>query len=114
MPAAGLDRRSSSTMGFRLPIEEAELATLCSPYGVRRLSLFGSRARGTERPSSDVDLLVEFAPGAKPTLLDLASFEAELSARMGGVKVDARTAPELSRYFREAVLRGAQTQYVAV
>lgn len=102
-----------TTMRFRLPIEQAELAALCGRYGVRRLSLFGSRARGSARADSDVDLLVEFEPGAKPTLLDLASFEAELSARMGGLKVDARTAPELSRHFRDAVLREAQTQYVA-
>jgi uncharacterized protein len=102
-----------TAMGFRLPIEEAELAALCGRYSVRRLSHFGSRARGGARPDSDVDLLVEFEPGARPTLLDLASFEAALSARMGGLKVDARTAPELSRHFRDVVVREAQTQYVA-
>ena len=34
-------------------------------YGVRRLSLFGSFARDAQRADSDVDLLVEFAPGRK-------------------------------------------------
>ena len=34
-------------------------------FGVRRLALFGSVARGEARPDSDVDLLVEFAPGQK-------------------------------------------------
>jgi hypothetical protein len=29
-------------------------------YGVRNLSVFGSVARGEERPGSDVDVLVEF------------------------------------------------------
>jgi len=33
--------------------------------GVRRLALFGSAARGQARSDSDVDLLVEFAPGQK-------------------------------------------------
>src|SRR2546426_1496626 len=33
--------------------------------GVRRLALFGSVARGEARPGSDVDFLVEFAPGQK-------------------------------------------------
>lgn len=33
--------------------------------GVRRLALFGSVVRGEARPDSDVDLLVEFAPGQK-------------------------------------------------
>jgi len=34
-------------------------------FGVLRLALFGSVARGEARPDSDVDLLVEFAPGQK-------------------------------------------------
>jgi predicted nucleotidyltransferase len=34
-------------------------------YGVQRLALFGSVARGQARLDSDVDLLVEFMPGAK-------------------------------------------------
>jgi uncharacterized protein len=33
--------------------------------GVRRLALFGSVLRNEARPDSDVDLLVEFAPGQK-------------------------------------------------
>lgn len=33
--------------------------------GVRRLGLFGSFAHGNPGPQSDVDLLVEFEPGAK-------------------------------------------------
>ena len=34
-------------------------------FGVRRLGLFGSFARQGQGPGSDVDLLVEFEPGAK-------------------------------------------------
>ncbi|MCB1154152.1 nucleotidyltransferase domain-containing protein, partial [bacterium] len=33
---------------------------LTKKYGVRRLAVFGSVARGEERPDSDVDMLVEF------------------------------------------------------
>lgn len=33
---------------------------LAERFGVRRLALFGSMARGTARPDSDVDVLVEF------------------------------------------------------
>jgi predicted nucleotidyltransferase len=36
------------------------LPVLRSRYGVRNLSVFGSVARGEERPDSDVDILVEF------------------------------------------------------
>jgi uncharacterized protein len=51
------------------------LAALCRRRRIRRLSLFGSVLHGTARPDSDVDLLVEFALGAKPSLLDLADIE---------------------------------------
>ena len=34
--------------------------TACREFGVRRLDVFGSLARGEGTPSSDVDLLVEF------------------------------------------------------
>ena len=33
--------------------------------GVRRMGLFGSFVRGEQGPASDIDLLVEFAPGKK-------------------------------------------------
>jgi predicted nucleotidyltransferase len=33
---------------------------LAERFGVTRLALFGSAARGTARPDSDVDLLVDF------------------------------------------------------
>ena len=34
-------------------------------FGVRRICLFGSYARGEQRPDSDVDILVEFEDGMK-------------------------------------------------
>jgi hypothetical protein len=49
----------------------------------------------------------------KPTYLDLAEIEIELSELLGGRKVDLRTPAELSRYFRDQVLSEAQVQYVA-
>ena len=62
---------------------------------------------------SDVDLLVEFEPGARITLLDMAQIEIELSTLLGGRKVDLRTAGDLSRFFRDEVVRTAEPQYVA-
>ena len=50
----------------------------CAPFvpaferdGVVHMALFGSRARGDNRPDSDVDLLVDVMPGRKFSLLDL-------------------------------------------
>jgi len=43
-----------------------ELADLCRRFGVRRLDLFGSAARGDFDPErSDLDFLVEFEPDAR-------------------------------------------------
>jgi predicted nucleotidyltransferase len=94
-----------------LAIPEEQLARFCRRQHIRRLSLFGSTLAGTARPDSDVDLLVEFEPGHEPGLLGLASMEAELGALLGGKKVDLRTPLDLSRHFRDQVLRSAEVQY---
>jgi hypothetical protein len=100
-------------MGARLPIDPSALAELCSRRRIRKLSLFGSHLKGTARPDSDIDLLVEFEPGAPVSLLDMVRIEIELSELLGGQKVDLRTAEDLSRYFRDEVVRTAEPQYVA-
>jgi predicted nucleotidyltransferase len=91
--------------------DRASLTALCRRHGIRRLSLFGSVLHGSDRPDSDVDLLVEFDRGAKPSLLTLADIEQELSGLLGGRRVDVRTAEDLSRYFRDDVVREAEAQY---
>ena len=96
-----------------LDVSEEELAPICRRHRIRKLSLFGSRLKGTARPDSDVDLLVEFEPDATTTLFDMARIEIELSALMDGRRVDLRTAGDLSRHFRDEVVRTAEPQYVA-
>lgn len=100
-------------MGARLSIDPEALAALCRRHRIRKLSLFGSQLKGTANPDSDVDLLVEFEPGSRTTLLDMAQIEIDLSPLLGGRKVDLRTAEDLSRYFRDEVVRAAEPQYVA-
>ncbi len=97
----------------RIPVDQKALAELCRRHQIRRLSLFGSVLKGEDRPDSDVDLLVEFEPGAAPGLLGLAAIEAELTALLGGRQVDLRTAQDLSRHFRAEVVRSAEVQYAA-
>jgi predicted nucleotidyltransferase len=96
-----------------LNIDESTLARLCREHRIGRLALFGSQLKGTAGQESDVDLLVEFSPDARPTLLDMAQIEIELSQAMGGRKVDLRTPQDLSPYFRDEVVRTAEVQYVA-
>jgi uncharacterized protein len=93
--------------------DKPALAELCKRHHIRRLALFGSRLTGVDRPDSDVDLLVEFEPGHAPGLLALAGIEDELSSLIGGRPVDLRTAQDLSRHFRDEVVRTAQVQYAA-
>ena len=96
-----------------LNLDEATVARFCEAHHIRKLALFGSQLKGTARPDSDIDLLVEFVPDARPTLFDLAQIEIELSQALGGRKVDVRTPQDLSRFFRDEVVRTAQVQYVA-
>jgi uncharacterized protein len=89
------------------------LVSICERHRIRRLSVFGSTLRGTTRPDSDLDLLVEFEPHAKPGLIGMARIEIELSSLLNGRKVDLRTAEDLSRHFRDEVLQTAAIQYAA-
>lgn len=86
-------------------------AAICRRHHIRRLALFCSTLRGTNRPDSDIDLLVEFEPGCKPGLPGLAGIESELSVLAAGRRIDLRTAQDLSRYFRDEVVRTAEIQY---
>jgi hypothetical protein len=95
----------------QLVISDEQLAQFCRKQHIRRLSLFGSTLAGTARPDSDIDLLVEFEPGCEPGLLGLATMEAELAEMMGGKRVDLRTPQDLSRYFRDQVMRTAEVRY---
>ena len=96
-----------------LGLDDAALAEFCRRRGIRRLSLFGSRLSGRHAATSDVDLLVEFDTDLTPTLLDMADMEQELSVMLGGMPVDLRTPSDLSRYFRDEVLKQAAVQYDA-
>jgi len=87
------------------------LAALCQRYRIKSLALFGSTRNGSARPTSDVDLLVKFEPDATPSLLTMAEIELALSPLVAGRKVDLRTAEDLSRYFRDEVLRSAEPQF---
>lgn len=93
--------------------DKEALDRLCRQHRIRRLALFGSVLKGTDGPDSDVDLLVEFEAGAVPGFLRLARIQGELSSLLGGRPVDLRTPQDLSRYFRDEVLREAEVQFAA-
>ena len=51
----------------RIAAKQAEIDALCGRFGIRRLEVFGSAARGHDfdPEQSDIDLLVTFAPGMR-------------------------------------------------
>jgi uncharacterized protein len=96
-----------------LALPQAEIEEFCLRNHIRKLSLFGSVLTPRFRPESDIDVLVEFEPGSKITLFDVAGMELELTEKLGR-KVDLRTAGDLSRYFRDQVVSTAAIQYERV
>lgn len=94
-----------------IEIAEQAIAEFCRRHRIRRLCLFGSVLRDDFRSDSDVDVLVEFEPGATPGF-GFFGVQEELS-RMLGRKVDLNTPAFLSKYFRDEVLREAEVLYDA-
>ena len=94
--------------GIAVPRET--VAEFCRRHGIGRLSFFGSVLRQDFRPDSDLDVLIEFLPGRGAGYLQMAAMEQELSGLLGR-KVDLRTPAELSRHFREEVVRGSDVHY---
>ncbi len=99
-------------MGAKISVDREKIADFCRRHRIQRLALFGSVLRDDFRPDSDVDVLVEFEPGATAGFLRLAAMEFELTEIIGR-RADLRTPAELSRYFRDEVLKEAEVQYVA-
>ncbi len=94
-----------STIIAKLREHESELKAA----GIEHLFLHGSYARGTAvRDASDVDVIAEFSPGRRLSLLDMVALENRL-AEVLGVRVDlsARKGlkePVAAKASREAVL----------
>jgi predicted nucleotidyltransferase len=100
-------------MSARIDVPKDRIAEFCRLNHIRRLAFFGSVLRDDFGPDSDVDVLVEFEPGARVGLFELYDMEQELSRILGGRKVDVNTAKSLSKYFRDEVLQEAEVQYAA-
>jgi predicted nucleotidyltransferase len=66
--------------------------------------VFGSVLHGDDTDDSDLDLLVDPAPGL--SLMDLAAIEVEAQTLLG-VRVDVRTLGDLPPSFRDRVAREA-------
>jgi len=97
---------------LHIQVDADAIAEFCKRNRIRKLAFFGSVLRDDFGPDSDVDVLVEFEPDADVSLLDMVRMEEELTEIIGR-KVDLRTPADLSRYFRDKVVRSAVVQYAA-
>ena len=61
--------------------KNVKISDLAHSWGIRRLAVFGSFAKGTARKESDIDLLVEFQEKRKPSLIGHITLEKILSER---------------------------------
>ena len=94
----------------QIEIPKEKLAELCRRNHILRLSLFGSVLHDLFGPNSDVDVLVEFDPDHIPGFA-LIRIQDELSALLGGRKVDLVTPKFLNRRIRKRVESEARVQY---
>ncbi|VTR77573.1 nucleotidyltransferase family protein [Cellulomonas hominis] len=78
VPSAGAD---SSTLARVLGEHRDAIVAAAERYGLSNVRVFGSVARGEDRPDSDVDLLVDLAPGV--SLFDLGRAEVDLVEILG-------------------------------
>ena len=97
----------------QIVIPKDSISQFCTQNHIKRLALFGSVLRDDFRSDSDIDVIVECIPGKRVGMLAMARIERELSQIFGGRKVDLRTLAELSRYFRDDVMKRAEVCYDA-
>ncbi|MFO8013879.1 MAG: nucleotidyltransferase family protein [Phycisphaerae bacterium] len=96
-----------------LNVDRDRLADLCERFGVARLEVFGSVARGDAEAGSDLDILVTFEPGATPGLA-FVELQRELEALFDRpVDLLTRSAVERSpnKYFRRFALQRTEPLY---
>ncbi len=97
-------------MSLKIDLSEDKIKDFCQHNRIHRLSLFGSVLREDFGPESDIDVLVEFNPGANVGLITLAGMEIELGQILG-YKVEIHTVKGLNPHFRDEVLDQAEVQY---
>ena len=83
----------------------SDIFRIASKHGARNLRLFGSAARGDDRPDSDIDLLVEMEPGR--SLLDLVGLGQDLEDLLHR-KVDVLTDTSVHPDLRDRILAEAR------
>jgi len=103
MPGQIAAQRRKSLIIRRL---EKAAPAIHKKFGVRRLGIFGSFARGEQTQKSDVDVLVDFLPGRETyhNFMNLADFLEELCGRNVDILSEKWTSPLLKPYIDQDVI----------
>jgi predicted nucleotidyltransferase len=88
------------------------IEAFCRKHHIRRLSLFGSAARGNFGPESDIDVLVEFQADARVGFLQLSRMQRELT-EIFHRPVDLVPRAGLKPAIREQILKEEVILYAA-
>jgi uncharacterized protein len=88
-----------------LHAKRQEILRIAAKHGARNIRVFGSAARGEDRPGSDLDLLVEMESGR--SLLDLVALGQELEDLLQR-KVDVLTDTSVHAAIRPHILADAR------
>jgi predicted nucleotidyltransferase len=92
-------------------VDEARLADICDRYGVAKLEIFGSQARGTAGPDSDIDVLYTLRPERRLGW-EIEQFADELT-ELFGRQVDLVSLRSLHPLLQPSVLAEARPVYAA-
>ncbi len=99
----------------RLGVTEGQIVDFCRRWHIIELAIFGSAARDEMRPDSDVDVMVEYAPGTYlgPWMHDFFDAREELE-RLFGREVDLmKKGPIPNPYRRASIMRDLTVLYAA-
>ena len=77
-----------------------KLIHILKKHGAKKIAIFGSYARGKQKETSDLDVIVEFKK--RKSLLELVGIEQELEDALG-IKVDLLTRASISPYLIERI-----------
>jgi len=92
-------------------VDERRLAEICDRYGIAELQIFGSRARGTSGPDSDIDVLYTLRPGRRLGW-EIEELADELTDLFGN-RVDLVSLRALHPMLRPSFLAEARPVYAA-
>lgn len=99
-----------------LDLPMVHIKELCDRWQIVEFALFGSVLREDFQPTSDIDVLITFAPNARKGLLTLARIKHELEDLLGR-NVDLLTKKSIEQSHnldrRSTILQSAQVLYVA-